>query len=204
MTALSLFAFAGAMFLLAITPGPGVFATVARALASGFLHASVVVAGIVVGDLVFLLFAIFGLAAVAELMGGFFTLVKFAGAAYLVWLGVGLWRNRVVATEATPIEEISWSSNFLSGLFITLGNPKVILFYLGFLPAFVDLTTLSKTDVVMIAAVVSLVLGLTMLGYAYAASSARQLFRSPGARQLLNRASGGVMIATGSVLAAKA
>ena len=204
MTALSLFAFAGAMFLLAITPGPGVFATVARALASGFLHASVVVAGIVVGDLIFLLFAIFGLAAVAELMGGFFTLVKFAGAAYLVWLGVGLWRNRVVATEATPIEEISWSSNFLSGLFITLGNPKVILFYLGFLPAFVDLTTLSAADVVMIATVVSVVLGLTMLGYAYAASSARQLFRSPGARQLLNRASGGVMIATGTVLAAKA
>jgi len=204
MTALSLFAFAGAMFLLAITPGPGVFATVARALASGFLHASVVVAGIVVGDLIFLLFAIFGLAAVAELMGGFFTLVKFAGAAYLVWLGIGLWRNRVVATEATPIEEISWSSNLLSGLFITLGNPKVILFYLGFLPAFVDLTTLSAADVVMIATVVSVVLGLTMLGYAYAASSARQLFRSPGARQLLNRASGGVMIATGTVLAAKA
>jgi len=204
MTALSLFAFAGAMFLLAITPGPGVFATVARALASGFLHASVVVAGIVAGDLVFLLLAIFGLAAVAELMGGFFTLVKFAGAAYLVWLGIGLWRGRVGATEATPIEEISWSSNFLSGLFITLGNPKVILFYLGFLPAFVDLTTLSAADVVMIATVVSVVLGLTMLGYAYAASSARQLFRSPGARQLLNRASGGVMIATGTVLAAKA
>lgn len=204
MTALSLFAFAGAMFLLAITPGPGVFATVARALASGFLHASVVVAGIVAGDLVFLLFAILGLAAVAELMGEFFALVKFAGAVYLVWLGIGLWRNRVVGTEATPIEEISWSSNFLSGLFITLGNPKVILFYLGFLPAFVDLTTLSTTDVVMIAAVVSLVLGLTMLGYAYAASSARQLFRSPGARQLLNRTSGGVMIATGTVLAAKA
>jgi len=204
MTALSLFSFAGAMFLLAITPGPGVFATVARALASGFLHASVVVAGIVAGDLVFLLLAIFGLAAVAELMGGFFTLVKFAGAAYLVWLGIGLWRGRVGATEATPIEEISWSSNFLSGLFITLGNPKVILFYLGFLPAFVDLTTLSAADVVMIATVVSVVLGLTMLGYAYAASSARQLFRSPGARQLLNRASGGVMIATGTVLAAKA
>ena len=204
MTALSLFALAGAMFLLAITPGPGVFATVARALASGFLHASVVVAGIVVGDLTFLLLAIYGLAAVAELMGGFFTLVKFAGAAYLVWLGIRLWRSRAVATEAAPIEEASWWSNFLSGLFITLGNPKVILFYLGFLPAFVDLTTLIMTDVVMIAAVVSLVLGLTMLGYAYAASSARQLFRSPGARQLLNRASGGVMIATGTVLAAKA
>jgi len=65
MTPLSLIAFAGTMFLLAITPGPGVFATVARALASGFANASALVMGIVIGDLVFLLLAIYGLAAVA-------------------------------------------------------------------------------------------------------------------------------------------
>jgi len=203
MTPLSLLAFAAAMLVLAITPGPGVFATVARALASGFAHASVVVAGIVVGDLIFLLLAIYGLAAVAEALGGLFTLVRFAGAAYLVWLGVKLWRAEAVAAEVAATDEISWPANFLSGLFITLGNPKVILFYLGFLPAFVDLATLGTADVAMIATVVSLVLGLTMLGYAYAASSARQSFRNPRAKQLLNRASGSVMIATGSVLASR-
>lgn len=204
MTALSLFAFAGAMFLLAITPGPGVFATVARALSSGFLHATVVVTGIVAGDLVFLLLAIYGLAAIAEIMGGFFTLVRFAGAAYLIWLGVKLWRARVLATETTAIQEISWSANFFSGLFITLGNPKVILFYLGFLPAFVDLAALDTSDVAMIAAVVSLVLGATLLGYAYAASSARRLFCSARAKKRLNRTSGSVMIATGVALASRA
>lgn len=204
MTALSVFAFAGAMFLLAITPGPGVFATVARALSSGFLHASIVVAGIVVGDLIFLLLAIYGLAAMAEIMGGLFTLVRFAGAAYLIWLGVQLWRARVLATETTAIQEISWSANFFSGLFITLGNPKVILFYLGFLPAFVDLAALDTFDVAMIAAVVSLVLGVTLLGYAYAASSARRLFCSATAKKRLNRTSGSVMIATGAVLASRA
>jgi len=204
MTALSITAFAGAMFLLAITPGPGVFATVARALASGFAHASVVVLGIVVGDLVFLLLAIYGLAAVAALLGGLFTLVKLCGAAYLIWLGVRLWRGKAAATTTTAIAETSWFANLTSGLLITLGNPKVILFYLGFLPAFVDLATLSTMDVLIIAGVVSLVLGATMLGYAYAASRTRQLFASPKAKSLLNRTSGSVMIATGAVLATRA
>jgi len=204
MNPLSLAAFAGAMFLLAITPGPGVFATVARALASGFAHASVVVLGIVIGDLVFLLLAIYGLAAAAGLLGGLFALVKYLGAGYLLWLGLKLWRSEDVAASATPVEESSWSANLTSGLLITLGNPKVILFYLGFLPAFVDLATLNAGDVVIIAGVVSLVLGATMLGYAYAASRARRLFESRETKRMLNRTAGSVMIATGAVLATRA
>ena len=204
MTALSLAAFAGAMFLLAITPGPGVFATVARALASGFAQAAVLVLGIVIGDLVFLFLAIYGLAAVAGLLGGLFTLVKLGGAGYLIWLGVQLWRSKATATSPTAAAATSWASNLTSGLLITLGNPKVILFYLGFVPAFVNLATLQTADVLKIAAVVSLVLGMTMLGYAYAASRTRRLFRSARAKNLLNRTSGGVMIATGVVLVTRA
>ena len=204
MTALSLAAFAGAMFLLAITPGPGVFATVARALASGFAQAAVLVLGLVIGDLVFLFLASYGLAAVAGLLGGLFTLVKLGGAGYLIWLGVQLWRSKATATSPTAAAATSWASNLTSGLLITLGNPKVILFYLGFVPAFVDLATLQTADVLKIAAVVSLVLGMTMLGYAYAASRTRRLFRSARAKNLLNRTSGGVMIATGVVLVTRA
>ena len=204
MTTLSLVAFAGAMFLLAITPGPGVFATVARALASGFAHAAVVVLGIVIGDLLFLLLAIYGLTAVADLLGGLFVVVKYLGAGYLLWLGLKLWRTDAGRGAATPIEERSWSANLISGLVITLGNPKVILFYLGFLPAFVDLTALSTADIWIIAGVVSLVLGATLLGYAYAASRTRRLFQGHSARRALNRTSGSVMIATGVVLATRA
>lgn len=204
MNTLSLAAFAGAMLLLAITPGPGVFATVARALASGLAHASVVVLGIVLGDLLFLLLAIYGLAAVAGLLGSFFSIVKLAGAAYLIWLGLKLWRSKPTAREVHPLRETSWSADFLSGLLITLGNPKVILFYLGFLPTFVDLATLGTADVIAIAGVVALVLGTTMLGYAYAAARARQLLRNTRARRSLDRASGSVMIAVGAVLASRA
>ncbi len=122
MTFPSLLAFAGAILLLAITPGPGVFATVARALASGLSHASVLALGIVTGDLIFLLLAIYGLSAVAEFLGGFFSLIKYLGAAYLIWLGISLWRVKPEVVKVDAIK-VSWKTNFFSGLFTTLGNP---------------------------------------------------------------------------------
>jgi threonine/homoserine/homoserine lactone efflux protein len=85
-------ALAGAVFVLGVTPGPGVFAGVGRALASGLGPALAFTAGMLVGDVVLLLLAIFGMAAAAEAMGELFILVKVAGVAYLVWLGVKLWR----------------------------------------------------------------------------------------------------------------
>ena len=192
------------MLLLAITPGPGVFATVARALASGMKHSAFVVLGIVTGDLIFLLFAIFGLATIAEHLHGLFVAIKYVGAAYLIYLGVKLCLSRPEKVQIdAAAENLSWKSNFLVGLFITLGNPKVVLFYLGFLPTFVDLATLRGFDIVVIASVVTLVLGLTMLAYAYAASKARALFQNPSSQWWMNRSAGCAMITTGSVLAAK-
>ncbi|GLQ33538.1 LysE family translocator [Litoribrevibacter albus] len=203
MTLLSLLALAGTMLLLAAMPGPGVFATVARALSSGFGHASVVVLGIVSGDLVFLLMAVFGLAVMAEALGSFFTIVKYVGAAYLIWLGIKLWRTKPEAVNIDGVKENSWMANYLSGLFITLSNPKVIIFYLGMLPTFVNLTDLGAMDVFLVATVISVVLGCVMLGYAYLASKARKAFQNPDAEKRMNRIGGGIMVATGSVLATK-
>ncbi len=204
MTIFSILGLAGAMLLLAITPGPGVFATVARALASGFKHASLVVAGIVVGDLIFLLLAIYGLSAMADVLGSFFTVVKYLGGTYLIWIGYKIWTAEPNKTVIEGVKELSWKSNFFSGLAITLGNPKVILFYLGFLPTFVNLSALSTFDVVIIAIVVSVVLGGVMLGYAYSATRAKQLFKSEKTERKMNRIAGGVMMTTGTVLIAKA
>ncbi|MGB5741331.1 MAG: LysE family translocator [Sedimenticolaceae bacterium] len=203
MTLFSLAAFAVAMAALAATPGPGVFATVGRALASGFQHAAVVVLGIVIGDLIFLMFAVYGLATVAQWMGDLFTVVRYVGAAYLIWLGLTLWRSNPANTAVAAIAEPAWSQNLISGLLITLSNPKVILFYLGLLPAFVDLTRLNGLDIVLLAAVVALVLGGTLLAYAYAAANARELLRDSSATRLLNRIAGSLMIITGGVVATR-
>lgn len=203
MTIFSILGLATAMFLLAITPGPGVFITVSKALSSGFNQTIPVVIGIVVGDLIFLLFAIYGLSIVAETFSELFTIIKYLGAGYLLWLGIKLWRSTPLETDISKFKTQSKKLSFLGGLSITLGNPKVILFYLGFLPTFVNLKSLSNTDVALVAFVVSLVLGSVMLFYAFTASHARKLFRSESAQNKMNKAAGSVMIGTGAILLSK-
>lgn len=203
MTLLNMLGLAGAMLLLAITPGPGVFVTVASALASGFARAVWVVAGIVMGDLIFLLLAIYGLSAMAEFLGGFFVVIKCLGGAYLIWLGYKIWCATPTTAEIASCAEPSKRKNFFSGLAITLGNPKVILFYLGFLPTFVDLSNVSSTDVLVIVSIVSFVLSAVMLAYAYSAVRAKQLFNKDKTEKQMNHIAGSVMIATGTVLLAK-
>jgi len=204
MTLYSMLAFAGAMFLLAITPGPGVFATISRGLASGFNNAAFVVLGIVLGDIIFLLLAIFGLSAIASVLGDFFIIVKYLGGAYLLYLGYKILTSKIDETKVDGVYELSWKKNFLAGLLITLANPKVILFYLGFLPTFVNLQTLTAIDIIIISTIVTIVLGGVMLGYAYSASGAKKLFKSKSAKRKMNVVAGTTMLSAGGVLIAKA
>lgn len=204
MSLVSILLLAGAMFLLAVTPGPGVLATVARALASGFRPAALVVLGIVLGDLVFLLLAIFGLSALAVVLGDLFLVVKYLGAAYLVWLGLRLWFSDPVPQDSQPAGDTRAVGDLVSGLLITLANPKVILFYLGLLPTFIDLERLTAIDILVTITVVTAVLGSTLLGYALAAARARNLIQSRRAARTLNRTAGAAMLAAGTALAVKA
>jgi len=203
MTIINMFAFAGAMFLLAITPGPGVFATISRGLASGFSNAAYVVLGIVIGDIVFLLLAIFGLSAIAHILGDFFVVIKYLGGAYLLFLGYKILRSKEEDTNVSSVCELSWKKNFMTGLLITISNPKVILFYLGFLPTFINLKTLTIVDVITVCIIVTLVLGAVMLGYAYSASGAKKLFKDKSSKRKMNVTAGSVMLAAGTFLIVK-
>ena len=192
------------MLVLAASPGPGVFATVAQALSGGFRSALDVIAGIVLGDILFLLLAVFGMAAVARLLGEFFFAVKLIGAAYLIWLGVKMWRATPAPAQFdTANRPRSGAKRFAGGLLITLGNPKVILFYGGFLPTFMDLGRLAPRDVAVAACVVATVLTAVMGVYAYSASRMRHFFASPRAARNLNRGAGTVMIGAGVAIAAR-
>ena len=203
MTLLSSLALVGAILLLAASPGPGVFATISRAIASGFTNAAILVAGIVIGDIIFLLLAVYGLAIVAQVLGEFFVLVKYLGGMYLIYLGYKIWTSKVQAHEITEQHVLSWKTNFLSGLFITLANPKVIIFYLGFLPAFMNLESLTIIDLVTAILIVSITLSSVLLGYAFAATKARKMLKSQSAIDRLNKTSAGVMIGAGSLLILK-
>ena len=204
MTIYSAIGFFVAMLILAASPGPGVFATVARALASGFRPALAVIGGIVLGDIIYLLFAAFGLSMVARALGNLFFIVKICGGAYLVWLGIKIWLKDPEPLSDTPDEarRSRWG-NFVSGLVITLSNPKVILFYCGFLPTFLDLSTLTALDLAIVVGIISTVLVGVLGSYAYLASRARKMFTRERSVRRLNRAAGGVMVAAGMAIAVR-
>jgi threonine/homoserine/homoserine lactone efflux protein len=186
-----------------IVPGPGVLACVSRALASGFRMAAFVALGIMLGDMVFLFMAISGLAAVAELLGSFFLIVRYCGALYLIWLGYRTWTSKIDLRSLKSRKATSPGSCLLSGLSITLGNPKAIVFYLSFLPAFLDPRRLSSSDVVITATVVILTLAVVLLTYSYGANRVRGLLHSGRAVKNINRCAGTVMISAGVAIAAK-
>ncbi len=197
-------AFALAMLALAASPGPGVFAAAAQALAGGFRSAIGVIAGIVIGDLIFLMLAVFGMSALANALGGLFVVVKIAGGAYLVYMGIRIWTARPDppdAVAAAPAQGVR--RRVLGGLFITLSNPKVIVFYCGFLPTFMDLTRLTAADAAVAAGVVAAVLSGVLGVYAYGAARTRRLFSGFRARRRFNRTAGTVLIGTGVVIASR-
>jgi threonine/homoserine/homoserine lactone efflux protein len=204
MTIETTIAFALAMVILAATPGPGVFASVAQALATGFRSSWNVIAGIITGDILFLLLAVFGLSAVARALGELFFIVRLAGGAYLIWLGYRMWTAQPISfSPGSHPNRRNGRQRYLAGLFITLGNPKVILFYVGFLPTFIDLDYLKGIDIMIIAGLVMLILAGVMGFYCYMAGRARRLFASRRATRNLNRCAGTVMIGTGLAIAVR-
>ena len=204
MNIISLISLTMAMFVLVASPGPGVFAIVARSMASGFRPALAMIIGIIAGDIIFLMFAILGLSLVAQAMGEFFLIIKICGGAYLIWLGLKIWFSKPLEIESKPLyKKKSYLGHVISGLLITLSNPKVILFYCGFLPTFINLSNLKVIDITLLVCIVTIVLTFVLTTYAYLASHARQLFPNHVTLKKLNHLAGGVMITTGVVIATK-
>jgi len=204
MTIASMFSLFIALVILAIIPGPGVFTVVARSMASGASHGLVTIFGIVFGDYIFIILSLYGLSAFASSMGVFFTFVKYAGAIYLIWLGVKLLLTKYNSVEVKPVIELSFLSNFVAGLVTTLSNPKAILFYVSFFPAFINVQSITFVEIWQLLLIATLAVGGVMSVYAYAASKASRIFKNSGAAKTLNVAAGTIMVGSGVLLATKA
>ena len=198
-----MFALFGAMLLLAFIPGVSVITVTARSAASGFAHGVSVAAGIVAGDIVFILIAIYGLALLADVLGSRFELVQTIGGVYLLWLGAALWRTRPDASGLQAETRASLLSSFLAGLSVTLADHKAILFYLGFFPAFVDLNAVSLADTVIILGITIVAVGGAKTVYAFLAARASQVLQSTGMHRFIVTAASGVLITTGVFLIAR-
>ena len=197
MTLETAFAFALGMVILMLTPGPSMLTTIAKSLASGFWTGFQFNLGVCIGDLIFLMLAIFGLQIIAELLGDIFIVVKFVGAAYLLWLGTKLWLAKPEPLDARPQVSKGMFREIMAGVLITLGNPKVILFYGALLPTFVDLELLTAPDITILAGIVVSAVLLVNNFYGFMAARARRIFRSGRAVKVLNRSAGSAMIGAG-------
>ncbi len=204
LTLTNIAALTGVMVLGALVPSVSVLTVSARSAALGFAHGVFTSVGIVVGDVVFILIAIYGLSLLADLMGSHFALIKYLGGAYLIWLGTVLWRSKLKADGVEEGSKTSMRSSFLTGLLITLADQKAILFYLGFFPAFLDLSRLSFADTDIILVIATVAVGGPKLLYAFMAERAGLIFRNPKATRAINIAAGSVMVGVGVFLVAKA
>ncbi|MDZ7586016.1 MAG: LysE family transporter [Thiobacillus sp.] len=122
----SMMALFSAMVVLVAVPSVSVLVVSARSASYGFLHGAGTALVVVVGDLLFILLAIFGLTLLVEAMGSMLYLVKYLGGAYLIGLGVALWRSRARTTEIGDATGSSLQSSFMTGLLIILGDQKAV------------------------------------------------------------------------------
>ncbi len=195
--------FALGMFLLALAPGPGVAAVVARALSGGMVAAMAVITGLVIGDIVFMSLALAGLTALASTAAPVFAAVKYIGAAYLFWLGYKALTAPATALRPSDAPAVSPHKELAMGLLVTLGNPKPILFYGALMPTFLDVAHATFADAAVLALIIAAVSYLVLGGYALLAHRSRRLLATPRAVRRLNQTTGAVMIAAGAAIATR-
>ena len=204
MSVSSLLLFAAVYFAAVATPGPGVAALVARVLAHGLVGVAPFIAGYVVGDFVWLAIAATGLAVIAHEFAGVFVALKFAGAAYLLYVAWGMARASAKLDAAAPPARAARGWRAFSGsLSLTLGNPKVIVFFLSIMPLVVDLGAMTPAIFIEIAATSMVVISATLAAYALAANRARAMLRSTRAMRLVHRAAAGVMAGVALAIATR-
>jgi threonine/homoserine/homoserine lactone efflux protein len=202
MTLTAFLAYCVAITLAAATPGPAMFAVITNGVSRGFVRAFAAGVGVAVGDAVLVTLALLGLVALAQTFEWVFLILKYAGAAYLIFLGVRMWRAAAESGKSSTSES-GLSRSFLLGASIALGNPKAILFHASIMPLILNLNTMTFADGVLVVAVVISVNILTMGFYAALAGRASGWFRTPSRMRLMNRFAGGAMIGTGALIAAR-
>ncbi len=204
MTLAGFVTYAGALAIAAAIPGPGVVALVARALGSGFRSAIFMAFGLVLGDLVYLTAVVLGLALVAQTFGTAFLVIKWLGVAYLSWMAWNFWRTGITAEKVDADRTRGGIlTSILSGLLVTLGNPKVMVFYLAITPTIIDIASITPSDYGVLIAITAMVLLVVLMPYLALAAKARWFLATPRALKALNRTAATFMAGAAAAIATR-
>ena len=195
------FLYAGALFILFITPGPVWVAVLARALSGGFHSAWPLALGVAVGDVLWPLIAIVGVTWLVSEFSGFMLVLKWVAAAMFLMMGIMVLRNagKEISTDSRLTRPGMWAG-FAAGVAVILANPKAVLFYMGVLPGFFDLTKISIPDIAIILVLSIAVPLLGNLMLALLVDRMRRLLTSPKSLRNINIFSGSLLILVGLII----
>jgi threonine/homoserine/homoserine lactone efflux protein len=190
-------AFAAASTVLLVIPGPTILLVVSYALGQGWRTALPMAIGVALGDFTAMTLSMLGLGALLAASATIFTILKWIGAAYLVWLGIKLWRSggsldATPRTDAAPVWRI-----LAHAWLVTALNPKGLTFFVAFLPQFLDPGRSFWMQMAVFEATFLTLAFCNALGYALAASRARSAVRRPGLIRTVNRVGGSLLIGAG-------
>ncbi|MDB9801692.1 MAG: LysE family translocator [Loktanella sp.] len=200
-SAYDLMLYAGALLVLFLTPGPVWVALVARSLSGGFHAAWPLALGVVVGDVLWPFLAILGVTWIVSVFSGFLVFLKWVACATFLIMGFLIIRSAgaKISTDSALTKPGMWAG-FLAGLAVILGNPKAILFYMGMLPGFFDLTKLTWADIAAICFLSFLVPLIGNLILAASIHKAKAFLTSPKALRRTNITAGSLLILVGLVI----
>jgi threonine/homoserine/homoserine lactone efflux protein len=193
--------FAIASAILVAIPGPTVLLVVSYALGHGRRYAFATTAGVALGDLTAMTASMLGLGVILAASAAWFTALKWGGAVYLIYLGIKLWRAPVGDPGAADISETRTRRIFAHAYAVTTLNPKSIIFFVAFVPQFIDMHIAVWPQIVIFEATFIVLATLNAFGYAMLASSARRAIRSTGVQRAVNRG-GGTLLICAAVFAA--
>jgi threonine/homoserine/homoserine lactone efflux protein len=203
MTLSALVIFFIAEFVFAVTPGPSVAALVTRVISRGWRSVLPFLAALWFGEIIWLTCAVAGLSYIAQTFHWAFVVLKYLGAAYLFYLAYKMWTTRVDAKKAILPKSEKPERMFFTGLAVTLGNPKLMIFYVAFLPSIIDLALVTP----FIWLELTLTLGVALIAgdfiWVLLASQARRWLKSPPAVKLASRISATVMGGAATAIAAE-
>lgn len=207
----SLSTFCIAFMLSAAIPGPSNVAVIVRSMTSGFRHTVPMLAGLIVGEMFFVGFAVFGLALIAHTLGAVFLAIKWLGAAYLCFMAYKLW-TAPASVPGQPAKGASPQSLpaarsptglFLLGLALVLGNPKTIAFYLALLPVLIDMTAVDVAGFFTLLALMVAIYTPILVFYSLGSARIGRAIRSSRAVRIVNRTAAAAMAGAAAAIVAK-
>jgi threonine/homoserine/homoserine lactone efflux protein len=203
MTMTAMIAYAAALLVDVATPGPAMFGVISTGLARRTSTAIAVGFGLALGDILLVSVALLGLVAIAATFGWVFAFVKYTGAAYLIWIGIKMWRSRLEPMEGRPTGSCRTLWNIGLGATMALGNPMGVLFHASLMPLLLDLGSLTILDAVVVLGIVFMVNMMTMGFYGLLSGRASSWFRPHGRMRWMNRVAGSAMVGIGAAIASR-